>query len=440
MSGNRLLVVFVAGLLAASAITGVAPLAAGNTAQDASPESYVIEQGTYCEPIEPLQTSQTVESFYDYRNHVTHPDTDPEDRQYSSYGTTHLQEDDTSILMLHEGTDGMSLVMVHDQLHGNSSGGIVTFDIVGLPSESEWVVQDDKYEAETNMVEWDSGDGWAYASWIWRDARTDGGAIQGGLGDEFAVTIQPGFNEASDFHENESLHDPEWHEDGEIDSWEFLSGDADDPERFELALDEPVTIRTGACDEPSVTYDRTDDGFTASVTGVSGGDPITLRPSNDSNDNGSFDRIDVTGLEEDAAFSFENGQPAGTDSPHEVASLSNLTVTSDHDDVSATVAFSVSADTLEEIGYHPEDVALYATDGTEWTESNATVVDDSGGSYQFEADVDSLEALVIAPTQDAEPIDEESDALPSPGVAHVAVSIATLLALAAVTRRYRGDR
>ncbi|MEY7847945.1 hypothetical protein AB7C87_01915 [Natrarchaeobius sp. A-rgal3] len=439
MRESRLMVVLVAGLLAASAITGFAPLAAGNTAQDASVESYVIEQGAYCEPIEPLQTSETVDSFYDYRNHVTHPDTDPEDRQYSSYGTTHLQEDDTSILMLHEGADGMSIVMVHDQLHGNSSGGIVTFDVVGLPAESEWVVQDDKYDAETNMVEWDSGDGWAYASWIWRDARTDGGAIQGGLNDEFAVTVQPGFNEESEFYGNESLHDPEWHEDGEIDRWEFLSGDADTPERIELALDEPVTIRTGACDEPSVTYDRTDDGFTASVTDASSDDPVSLRPSNDSNENVSFDRVDVTGLEGDATFEFENEQPAGTDSPHEVASLSNLTVTSDHDDVAATVTFSVSADSLAEIGYHPEDIALYATDGSEWAESNATVIDD-GEHYQFDADVDSIDGLAIAPTQDAEPIDEESDALSSPGVVHVAVAIALLLALLLGTRRRRVDR
>ncbi|MCW8172356.1 hypothetical protein D8S78_06705 [Natrialba swarupiae] len=228
----------------------------------------------------------------------------------------------------------------------------MTFDIVGLPSESEWVVQDDKYEAETNMVEWDSGDGWAYASWIWRDARTDGGAIQGGLGDEFAVTIQPGFNEASDFHENESLHDPEWHEDGEIDSWEFLSGDADDPERFELALDEPVTIRTGACDEPSVTYDRTDDGFTASVTGVSGGDqsPSVRRTTRTTTVASTGSTSPASGGRGVLLRERTTGRDRLT---HEVASLSNLTVTSDHDDVSATVAFSVSADTLEEIGYHP---------------------------------------------------------------------------------------
>lgn len=243
------------------------------TATASATDEYVLEQGEACHPIEPLETDGPVDAFYDYRNHETHPDT--EENLYSSYGTQDLQRDDTSILMLHEGSDGLSLVTVHDRLEGDTEGGVASFEVVGVPGEAEWVVRDDEYDLPSNMAEWHSGDGWLAADWIWADARTDGGAINGGLEDAGAFTIHPAFNDDAPLADDPTIHDPDWAGDGRIDSWAFLSGDRTDPERIDLALDEPVTIRPGDCNGPSVTYERVDDEITASVEGVDG-DGVTL--------------------------------------------------------------------------------------------------------------------------------------------------------------------
>jgi len=348
MKANALAAVAVAALLMVGGVGGIVQPSAANTGPSAAQaslpptDSYVIEQGESCHPIEPLSTDGTVESFYDYRNHETHPE--DVERMYSSYGTEHLQEDDTSLLFLHEGTDGMSLVMVHDRLDGDTEGGAATFDIVGLPTEAEWVVQDDLYDGETNMATWDSGDGWASASWIWSDARTDGGAIQGGLNDQFAVTIQPAFNEDADHYDNEDLYDPEFHGDGEIEDWEVLSGDVDAPDRTALSLEEPVTIRTGTCNSPSVSYDRTDDGTTASIEGASTDDRIALQPTAGTADGVTFETVELTGIEDSGSVTFEDRQPDDLPVSPEVDSLSSLTITGDSiRDAPATVTFSVEA-------------------------------------------------------------------------------------------------
>ncbi|MFP8954022.1 PGF-pre-PGF domain-containing protein [Natrialbaceae archaeon A-arb3/5] len=442
MKTEPLPVVAVTVLLVLSGIGGFAQVGGGTTGASAAAsaqaaDTYVVEQGEFCQPIEPLSTDGTVESFYDYRNHETHPDTDSEDRQYSSYGTTHLQEDDTSLLFLHEGTDGMSLVMIHDQVHGDTEGGVVTFDLVGLPDESEWVVQDDLYDGPSNMAEWDEGDGWASASWIWRDARTDGGAIQGGLNDEFAVTIQPAFNEDAALYGDEDLHDPDFYEDGEIIDWQVLSGDSDEPDRTEIpSLDEDVTIRTGTCDGPSVSYDRTDDGVTASVTDAAPDDHVSLEPAVGSNDSVRYVQVAITDLDGDASYAFGTDQPGGpADSPSGGEALSHLSVDGEPTDVSGTVAFSIDAELLDEHDLDPEHVALYEADGSDWNETETNVTGDSGGAYQFEASVSSMDGFAVAP-QEAEPREEGITALPAPGFeAGLAIGAIVLVALLWANRR-----
>ncbi|MDQ2052597.1 PGF-CTERM sorting domain-containing protein [Natronolimnohabitans sp. A-GB9] len=437
MRRSSLSVVAIVFLLVVSGTAGVAQPTGMETDVDAqlstqSADSYVVEQGDVCQEIEPLSTSETVESFYDYRNH----DTEPEGL-YSSYGTTHLQEDETSILFLHEGTDGMSLVMVHDQLEGDSDGGYVTFDIVGLPGESEWVVENDNYSAETNIDEFHRGDGWAEASWIWRGARTGGGAIQGGLNDEFGVTIQPAFNEdARITHENHDHPDSDFYDEGELEDWEVLSGDADDPDRTTLpSLEEPVTIRTGTCGDPSVTYDRTDDGITASIDGAAADDQIALQPPSGTADNATFEAVEVTGVDGSGTIAFENQQPADLPaSPPGVESLSYLTMTSDEiEDGSATVTVSVDAALLEEHGLEPEDVALYGADGDEWIEGETTVSDESGATYQFTGEVASLEAVTVAEQQ--EPESESESEFPMPGFGVLGALVMLLLAALWAVRR-----
>lgn len=448
MNVRTLSVVAVVALLVVSSVGGVAQQSdTSNSAERVSPtttqatDTYVVEQGESCQRIEPLESGGTVESFYDYRNHETHPE--DVDRMYSSYGTTHLQEDDTSLLFLHEGTDGLSLVMLHDQVDGNSSGGVATFDISGVPHETEWAVQDDNYTGETNMAEWYRDDGSIGASWIWAEDRTDGGAINGGLNDEFIMTIQPGFNEDAEFYDNDDLYDPDFAEDGEIDDWEVLSGDADDPDRASIpSLDEPVTIRTGTCDGPSVTYDRTDgdaDGLTAEIDGASEDDRAFLQPTTGASDGVQFDGIGVTGLENNSTVTFENQQPDGLpESPDGVRSIGHLSVTGEPalDDVSATVTFSVAADLLDEHDLEPDELALYERDDGDWNESTTELQDATGNSYEFAASVSALEGFAVAPEQ---PTPEESDESSMPGFGAAAALGAVLLlaGLAAVRTRDR---
>ena len=205
---------------------------------------YSVVQGDRCIQIEPLgDGDRTVEEFYDHRD----PLSDPSSYTYSSHGTQHLQEDDTSILMLHEGTDGLSLVMVHDQYDGSTDGGSVTFQIDGLPEDGEWVVEDDNYSGivDGDYIEadaqWDHGEDWSRITWVWTEARTDGGAFNGGLDDEFAIEIDPAFNDEADFRYTNGSYD------GEVTDWELLSGDEDDPERTSLEMDQPIEIRSGGC-------------------------------------------------------------------------------------------------------------------------------------------------------------------------------------------------
>ncbi len=439
MKTTSLTVVAIAFLLVIGGIAGVVQPSGANTDTTSPPpaDSYVVEQGDFCQPIEPVSTSGTVESFYDYRNHETH--SEDVDRNYSSYGTSHLQEDNTSILFLHEGTDGMSLVMVHDQIDGETEGGVATFDIVGLPTEAEWVVQDDLYDGESNMVEWGSGDNWASASWIWEAARTDGGAIRGGLNGEFALTIHPAFNEDAELYDDDDLYDPEFFGDGEIEDWEVLSGDSEDPDRTTLSsLEEPVTLRTGTCDDPSVTYNQTDDGVAVDFNGTTPDDRISLESSAGTTDGVTFEGVEIHEIGDTDSITFENRQPADLPaSPADVESLSHLTTTGDSiQDLSATVTFSVEAETLEESGIDPEHVALYEADGDDWVESNTTVSDDSSTAYQFTAEVSSLEGLTVAQQQDV-PASESESSIPGFEAGAAIAAIMLLAALWAIRSRNR---
>ncbi|OIB56814.1 hypothetical protein [Natrialba sp. SSL1] len=453
MSGRPAAVVAVVALLVLSSVGGVAQV--GDSSSTPSPsasaanapptDTYVIEQDGFCQQIEPLSSGGTVESFYDYRNHETHPE--DVDRMYSSYGTEHLQEDDTSILFLHEGTDGLSLVTIHDQVDGNSSGGAATFDIVGLPAESEWVVQDDNYTGETNMAEWYGGDGWLGASWIWAEERTDGGAINGGLNDAFAMTIHPAFNEDAEHYDNDDLYDPDFHDDGEISDWEILSGDADNPDRTDIpSLDEPVTIRTGTCDGPSVSYDllgggsgedAADAGLAATVENGGPDDQVHLRPTAGSVDEVRFDDVYVSGLDGDTTVTFENNHPDDLpDSPDDVPGLGSLAVSGEPalENLSATVTFSVDEAVLEEHEIAPEDVSLYErADGAVWNESTTEYQGSSGSSHEYAASVDTLEGLTVAQAQ-PEP-DSGLSAMPGFGGLGALVALAALIGLLAV--RYR---
>lgn len=207
-------------VLAATAAATVSAIAGlGTAAAGSGGRSFVLEQGGECQEVTALSTGETAEAFYDYRSGSAHT-------------STGIEREDVSNLFLFEGPNGTSLGVVHDHRpegEDEPDGGAASFDIAGLTAGG-WVVIDDAgdFESATDTS----------PDWRWNRFNTDGGMWRGGLDGEFEVTVDPSFNEAAE----RDLLTP-----GTIDEWQFLSGDADDPERISLALDEPVTVRPGTC-------------------------------------------------------------------------------------------------------------------------------------------------------------------------------------------------
>lgn len=248
-------VVVVIVIVAAVGVPVVAADAAPPETDDAS--EYTVVQGDQCIGLEPLgDGSQTVEEFYDYRT----PDTEPDAYTYSSYGTTHLQADDTSILFLYEGSEGLSLVMVHDRYGGNSSGGALTMQIDGLPEESEWAIEDDNYSEDLGpgpFDEFDHGETSSRITWAYTDNRTDGAAVRGGLEDEFEMTIDPAFNGDADYRVYE----------GNVTDWQVISATDDGHERTSLdSIDDSLTVQSSGCISFAVTELDASETVTAGET------------------------------------------------------------------------------------------------------------------------------------------------------------------------------
>lgn len=205
---------------------------------------YRLVQGDRCIELTPLTGEEAVDGFYRW---------DAAGSRYSSLGTVDLQRPQTSTLFLYEDPDGqLSLVILHGQYEEDASvarpnpafdGGAVTFEFTGLPAEGEWIVQDDLYDEPTNYDVWETDDSPQTVSWVWIGGRNDGG-VYGSLGEDFEIEIEPRFNEAADTYDEyvEELFT------GRITSWQALSGDLDDPERLDLAMDEPIRIEAQSCD------------------------------------------------------------------------------------------------------------------------------------------------------------------------------------------------
>ncbi|MFC4548970.1 MULTISPECIES: hypothetical protein [Halorussus] len=219
--------------LAATAGSVGVTLPTARSAEKNEQTNYVLKQGDSCVPVVPLSGDEPVEEFYDYRT----PNTDPKSFKYASFGTTDLQRENTSIVFLYDGPEGLSLVVVHGKLGADDDGGSVTMGFAGLAG-GEWAVGDDIYDADTNYDEFgQTDDGWR-VDWTYAGGRTDGGAYRG-LGEDFEVTVTPNFNEEANLYGE--------HYDGTIEDWQLLSGDSSSPERTSLSMSEPVTIRAGTC-------------------------------------------------------------------------------------------------------------------------------------------------------------------------------------------------
>ncbi|WP_408957965.1 CARDB domain-containing protein [Natrinema sp. 74] len=224
--------------LVVSATVGVGVAGAVAPPESNGPDEYAVAQGGACWTVQPVGDGhRTVTEFYDYRT----PNTSPSSYSYSSHGTTHLQSEDTSTLFLHDGSDGLSLVVVHGQYDGNTSGGAATMLFDGLPQDGEWVVEDDNYDGADD--EFSHRNSSSRITWGWGENRTDGAAFNGGLDGEFSITIDPAFNDRADFRTY----------DGRVTDWQLLSATDGGHERTSLNMSDPVTIQSGGCTSHAVT-------------------------------------------------------------------------------------------------------------------------------------------------------------------------------------------
>lgn len=374
-------ILLAATLVVSLSVVGLVPASQNAAAQQGS---YVVEQGTQCEVITPLSGEGTAEGFYDYRSHNTHD----ADYAYSSHGTTGLQRNDTSTLFLYEGPEGLSLVIVHDRLGGGTAGGTAEFEIVGLPADGGWTVEDDDYSDNADDV-WNHGDVWSEIAWSWGEDRTDGGAFTG-LGSEFEVTVDPAFNA------QQSTFAPH----GTVTGMHVLSGSAGRPDRIALSnASDPVVIRSGTCGDPTVSYDRIDGGVLATVEDTAD-ETATLRPPAAGANGVRYDRLSlaadgqntITGPSDvDVAMrAGEGGLPSGLGDDGNAVALSTLTVDDADSQGSVgdlTLDFSVEKAALAEHDGTVSNVTVYERTESGWERTTTEPVGETETRYRFESTI-----------------------------------------------------
>lgn len=209
-----------------------------SAAQSAAPDEFAVTQGGACVTVQPFgDGSSNVSEFYDYRR----PDTDPEG-DYSSYGTTDLQENQVTSLFLFHGSEGVSLVVLHDQLDDAPGGSTVTFTFRGLPENGGWIVRDDYYGNGSQDDDWNLSGSVSTIDWKWAPDRTDGGAYRGlgNLGSGDAINITPEFNEDAD-------HWEDWGYTGDGHRVERFQLIDSDESTVQLSMNDTLTIQSGAC-------------------------------------------------------------------------------------------------------------------------------------------------------------------------------------------------
>lgn len=243
--------------LALAAVVVLSALAVGPVSAQEN-ETFIVEQGSTCTEITPLgDGSQSASSYYDYR--VLDPAAN-----YSSFGTTDIQADQTSQVFVYRGSDGLSLVFLHDKI--NEPGGFVaTADISGLPSDGRWTVEDDNYTGNDDVF--DLGGSNAHIEWLSNGERTDG-AVFTGLGSSgySTITADIKFNDESNNYPFE-----EWSgspSDNEIERFVARSGDG---QTTELDMSQPVKISPGTCSGGVSTFTATQSGGTQTGSTTTGG-------------------------------------------------------------------------------------------------------------------------------------------------------------------------
>lgn len=210
-------------------------------------QTFIVEQGGQCIQVTPLgDGSQSVEAFYDYRSPVMN-----QMGLYSSYGTTEIQQSQVSQVFVYRGSEGLSLVFLHDKFGDETGGFVATADISGLPSKGEWVVEDDTYNTRNDVFRY--SDGSAHIEWGSNGNRTDGAAFRGLRSSNYStITVDMKFNEgASQYPYGEWDSPPEQNQ---IERWVVRSGTG---ETTELDMSEPIQISPGTCSGGISTFTAT---------------------------------------------------------------------------------------------------------------------------------------------------------------------------------------
>ena len=255
-------VLSVLGVVAVSVIAVTGPVAGAATANgttgvdtpDSEEVEFAVIQGDECYQVTPVGNAwENVSAFYEYTSR-------------NSEGTAEFQANQVSNLLIFHGTEGYSLVILHDQFEdfGESShGGTATLELVGLPESGEWVIEDDNYEdRDDTFLHRDTR---SKITWYWIGGRNDGGVFRGLDTETLDLTITPRFNERA-----EGWGDWDWSGDEEnrTTAWRLFT---DRGTTEELDMNEDVTIRKGTCGSGPDTP-----ALVASSTNVSVNEPVVL--------------------------------------------------------------------------------------------------------------------------------------------------------------------
>jgi hypothetical protein len=244
---------WLAGVVLAVVVVVVALAIGPGTTTAQENATFIVQQGDTCTEVTPLgDGSQSVEAFYNYE---VLNDT----ANYSSLGTTGIQEDQTSQLFVYRGSEGLSLVFLHDEIN-EPYGFVATADISGLPADGEWAVEDDDYTNRDDTFNYtETG---AHIEWNSNGGRTDGAAFRGLRSSNYrTITADITFNDAVERYPFE-----EWSgspSDNEIERWIVRSGDGS---TTELGINTPVKISPGTCSGGVSTFTPTPNGTNATAT------------------------------------------------------------------------------------------------------------------------------------------------------------------------------
>lgn len=201
-----------AGLAALGIGAGGYVLSKGNRA--GGEQTYILRQGYLRWEVDPISyADMTVKEFYGYS---------------TSSASAKLPIDlyDThaaSRMFIYSGPVNDSLVFLHGSPHVDH-GGTAFFKFSGLSrSNGEWAVRDDTMGSDDDFAKWEGGN--SKVKWQWKAGKTDGGAYWGVLDrSDYTIKITP-----------KTIRG--------VDSWRFITGTTANPDRYDLSMERPVTLR-----------------------------------------------------------------------------------------------------------------------------------------------------------------------------------------------------